>query len=84
MRDDLNAILTFIGSASLTDEEFESIELESLDDQVAVYQSLLGILGSRESNSVTTARLRSYFLAKGVNVSPARSGSNIFVGSSLE
>jgi hypothetical protein len=85
MRDDLNAILSFIGSESLTDDEFDSIDLDGMGDRVAVYQVLLLILESREAVSDTTTRLQNYFLAEGTSISgPPESDSNIFVGSSLE
>lgn len=85
MREALNAILTFIGTESLTDEEFDSIDLDSMDDSVAVYQSLGVVLEDRELGSAMTTRLQNYFLAKGTNVvTPRQPGSNIWVGSSLE
>jgi len=84
MRAYLNAILTFIGCESLTDEEFDALTLEDTEDQVEVYESLLSVLEARESVSETTSRLQFYFQAKGVEVSEADSGSsNIFVGSCL-
>lgn len=86
MRDDLNAILIFIGAESLTNEEFDSITLENMDDQVANYNALLSVLQSRELVSDMTTRLQNYFLAKGVQVSPPGkpATSNIFVGVSLD
>lgn len=85
MRDDLDAILSFIGAETLTDEEFDEVELANMDDQVAVYQTLLSVLESRELGSNMTTRLQNYFQAKGiVVVAPPEAGSNIFVGSSLE
>jgi hypothetical protein len=86
MRDYLDEILSFIGSESLTDEEFTSITLEDTLDQIANYNALLTLLHSRESVSETKARLQYYFLAKGIKVTTQHiSGmSNIFVGSALE
>lgn len=85
MRDDLNAILTFIGTESLTDEEFEAVDLDNMDDQVAVYEALKVVLEDRELGSAMTTRLQNYFLAKGTSVvSPSSPDSNIWVGSSLE
>lgn len=87
MRDYLNGILSFIGTESLTDEEFDSISLQDTDDQIAVYQALLGVLQSRDLVSDDmTMRLQSYFLAKGVAVVQVTKipVSNIFVGASLD
>lgn len=87
MRDQLNAILTFIGSSSLTDEEFDSINLENSNDQVTVYNSLVEILHDRESSSNTINKLQYYFQAMGVNLSSEPSSSpqsNIFVGAPLD
>jgi hypothetical protein len=84
MRDYLNAVLSFIGSESLTDDEFDSIDLEDTNDQVANYNSLLSILQARDVVSGMTTRLQYYYLAKGVEVSaPNNAVSNIFVGSPL-
>jgi hypothetical protein len=85
MRDFLDAILSFIGASSLTDDEFESIELENTNDQVANYNALHTILEDREAVSATLSRLEYYFSAKGVSVSEADSASsNIFVGAPLD
>lgn len=84
MRDYLNGILSFIGAESLTDEEFDSIDLENTDDPVANYNALLGVLESRDLVSSMVKRLEYYFLAKGVEVSPPNTArSNILVGSCL-
>lgn len=85
MRDYLNAILAFIGVESLTDEEFDAIELEDTDNLVDNYNALLGLLESREAISESRTRLQYYFLAKGADVgSDSPSGSsNIFVGNCL-
>jgi hypothetical protein len=87
MRDYLNQILSFIGTESLTDEEFASITLENTDDQIAVYQALLAVLQSRDLVSDDmTMRLQNYFLAKGVPVVTVTKMpvSNIFVGAVLD
>ncbi len=84
MKDALDSILEFIGTESLTDEEFESIEDLDMNDQVAVYTALLSVLESRELVSGMTTRLQYYFLARGVQVTtPDVARSNIFVGSPL-
>lgn len=85
MRDYLNGILSFIGSESLTDEEFSSITVTDQNDHLAVYDALLSVLEARDSVSDMTSRLMHYFQAKGVAVSqPVLAKSNIFVGGSLD
>lgn len=84
MREFLNAILSFIGASSLTDLEFESLEIESYAYDAATYEALLAIVDARESVSNTRDRLRYYFLARGVEVSASSAGrSNILVGAVL-
>ncbi len=85
MREYLDGILSFIGTESLTDEEFGTIDLESTEDQIAVYDVLLGVIHSRELVSDMTMRLQNYFLAKGVQVVEVKVAvSNILVGAVLE
>ncbi len=84
MRAYLDSILVFIGASSLTDVEFGGIDIEDTEDQVAVYESLLGVLESRELISDSLSRLEYYFKAKGVDVPPPEPArSQIFVGSAL-
>lgn len=84
MRAILDAILAFIGAESLTDSEFDSIDLEDASNDVDNYNALLAILDLRESVSSMQDRLRYYYLAKGVSVSEVSSGkSNILVGAEL-
>ncbi len=81
----LNSILLFIGAESLTDEEFEDIDLDSTEDPIEVYNVLLGVLESRELISEMSSRLQDYFTAQGVAVTlPAAPVTNIFVGGALE
>lgn len=84
MRDFLNAILSFIGSESLTDDEFDTVEATlPLYDQ-ATYDDLSRICESRGSVNDSQERLVNYYNAKGVEVSEADTGSSdIFVGSVL-
>jgi hypothetical protein len=83
----LNAILAFIGATALTDEEFDSIELDEADYTVDAYAELLTILQAREAVSTTRDRLAHYFLARGVEVTEdhatADESSSIFVGGVL-
>lgn len=84
MRAILNAILSFIGSTSLTDNEYDSLEIEDTSDDLANYEALLAVLDSREDVSTQKERLEQYYLAKGVAVSePVVAKSNILVGGEL-
>lgn len=85
MRDFLNAILSFIGAESLTDEEFDSLTIDSASYNVATYEALSAVLVSRETISNLQDRLYAYFTARGVVTTQVSTGkSNIFVGSVLE
>lgn len=85
MRDFLDAILSFIGTTSLTDIEWGTITVSTQEYSVEVYTELLAVLDSREAVSDIRDRLRYYFLAAGVSISESDVGSsNIYVGSSLE
>lgn len=87
MREFLDSILTFIQSESLTDEEFETIELEDESYTVETYLALRTILEAREGVSDQVERLRTYFMARGVDVNATPEVptpvSNIFIGSPL-
>ena len=84
MRSALNYILNFIGAASLTDEEFDGLTIESTEDDVATYEALNAVLVSRESVSSLTDKLTYYFLAKGAEIPTIDNGkSNILVGQVL-
>lgn len=84
MRAILNAILSFIGAESLTDDEFDAIDIEDEDSNQERYEALLAILVARESVTDMAARLEYYYLAKGIAFGSADVGnSNIFVGSEL-
>lgn len=88
MRAFLDAILEFIGSESLTDEEFDTTDLpEPPAYSTLTYLALKEVLESRESVSTQGERLKFYFKAKGVDVGdePATTPkSNIYIGSNLE
>jgi hypothetical protein len=92
MRDFLDDILGFIGSDTLTDEEFEGIVLpEPPAYSAETYTALRAALEARESVSDATTRLRYYFLARGLSVGdPSNAGagattpkSNILIGAKL-
>ncbi len=84
MRAILNAILTVISAASLTDDEFSALTIESAPFDINTYNALLAVLDAREVTSTTRDRLRYFFLAKGVEVEESSAGkSNIFLGTGL-
>jgi hypothetical protein len=84
MRDFLNAILAFIGSESLTDDEFDSVDIDDDENNSEVYNALLLILDGRESVTDMASRLKYYYLAKGVSFASDDQGkSNVFIGSKL-
>lgn len=85
MRDFLDAILAFVGSESLTDEEFDGIDLEEEEYTQETYDALKAVLESREGVSSQLTRLAHYFEAKGVDVddSEATPASEIFFGDEL-
>jgi len=88
MRDFLDGILSFIGSESLTDEEFESIEGSFVVYSKATYDVLKGILEAREGVSGQAKKLKLMFIAKGVDVNDPgpqihKPRSNILIGMEL-
>jgi hypothetical protein len=87
MRDFLDTILEFIGSESLTDEEFETVTLEDEEYTKEVYLALRTILEARETVSGEVKRLKLYFIARNVDISDAPSvptpNSNILIGKAL-
>lgn len=88
MRTFLNAILAFIGSESLTDEEFDSLP-EGLAQEYSkeTYLALRGVIVGRESVSTQAPKLKAYFKARGVDLSEEQAripSSQIFVGGALE
>ena len=85
MRAYINAILAFIGSASLNDEEWEMITLTVPELSKALYDEMIIVLASREMVSTEETKLAAYFTAKGVDIGaePSQSDSNIFLGAPL-
>jgi hypothetical protein len=89
MREFLDAILAVIGSESLTDEEFDGVELEgSPAYSKATYLAVRTVLEGRENVSGQVQRLKLYFIARGVDVSDTpkipTAQSNIFLGGGLD
>lgn len=86
MRIFLNNILSFIGSESLTDVEFNSIGVSVEAYTKETYEALKSVLQNREGVSGQLKKLQSYFVAKGVDLSntPARvPASQILIGGPL-
>lgn len=87
MRDFINSILSFIGSTSLTDSEYISMDLTNQLANVyttQLYTEIGKVLLAREAISSVTDRLQNLFLAKGVTVTPvAKGASNILIGCAL-
>jgi hypothetical protein len=80
----IDAILDFIGAASLSDEEFDSLEIESAALDTDTYNAIYAILQARELVSNTVDRLRYYFQAANVYIPTAsQAKSNIVVGRAL-
>lgn len=86
MRVFLNNILAFIGSESLTDAEFGTINLTEQNYSLNTYNALKSVLEGREMVSNQLWKLKSYFRIKGAPVSGENAVtpvSNIFLGASL-
>lgn len=86
MRVFLNGILSFIGSESLTDSEYSTVNLTEQNYSLATYEALRSVLESREMVSNQLWKLKSYFRIKGTVVSGEKSVrpvSQIFVGADL-
>ena len=87
LRQWLNAILSFIGTTSLTDVEYDSMNFLNLENGTynqAAYDQLSAVLASRELVSTMQSRLVGFFNAKGLGVTPADvAKSEIFLGAEL-
>lgn len=84
IRDFINAIFTVIAAASLSDDEFDALTIESAGYDLLTYTALLAVLDSREMVSNTRDRLKYYFQARGVTIEDSvASSSNVFLGASL-
>lgn len=89
LRQFLDAILQAINSESLTDEEFESIDLPAspLEYNKATYEALKTVLETREEVSGQRKRLKLYFLSRGADLDGASATyipkSNILYGGAI-
>ncbi len=89
MRDFLDGILAFINAESLTDDEFDLLPEGTVQTyNEYVYKYLRSILQARESVSAQLAKLKAFFVAKGVSVVEATATkdpvSQIFLGARLD
>lgn len=78
----IDAILAFIGSESLTDGEFATFTINAEEYTKALYEEIKAVLLERESISGQLKKLKSFFLAKGVDLNaPAiLANSQILIG----
>lgn len=84
MRDFFDAILDFIVTTSLTNDEFATTTSEIPIYDQATYDDLARVLNAREAISTVKDRLISYYKARGFDPVPAKTGnSNIFIGGPL-
>lgn len=86
LRTFLNNILAWIGTSSLTDEEYESIELEAAAWDQATYDVLSAVLVARDQVSSMQDRLLKTFQSRGVEITGAASpnaSTNILIGDAL-
>jgi hypothetical protein len=84
----LNKALTFIGQATLTDEEFTTLDLDDDASDLDQYNGLKSVINERGGTPAVFRRLASYYKAKGLTFSdddeapPAK--TNVYMGSALE
>lgn len=86
MRIFLNNILSFIGSESMTDDEFATITTSAEEYSREVYEQLKAVLQTREGISGQLKKLYSYFTAHGLDLTntPVRpANSQILIGGPL-
>lgn len=89
VRNFIDSVLQFIDAETLTDDEFESLEITTAGWDKETYVAIRTVLHNRESVSGKTKQLRLYFIAKGVDLRDAPKAapapnSNIFIGAPLE
>ncbi len=88
LRTFLNDVLAFIGSESMTDDEYDALPVGLAQEYTkTTYEALRGVIVTRESVSTQAPKLKRYFEAKGVDLSttPARiPSSQILVGGILD
>lgn len=88
LREFLDSILEFIGSESLTDDEWDTITLPAVNTlSKEMYEALKAVLLTREDVSGQGKKLKLYFISAGVDLSAAPPvhvpNSNILFGGSI-
>jgi hypothetical protein len=88
MREFLDEILEFIGSETLTDEEFDDIDLSVEEYSFEVYVALRTVLEGRENVSTQVRKLKAYFQARDVDLESdsviPTANSNILIGGGVD
>lgn len=88
MREWLSSVLVFIGSTSLTDNEWDDVNALKVTTNVydqGSYDELSKVLTSRDSVSNYQEKLIALFKVKGFDAVPAKTGkSDILLGMVLE
>lgn len=87
MRDWFNGIFGFIGTTSITDVEYDSINFSDITNGVynqSAYDELSAVLLAREAVSDLINRLTGVFRAKGADITQIDTAkTNIFLGDVL-
>ena len=87
MRDWFNAVFAFIGTSSLTDLEWASVNALNVTTQVydqAAYDQMAAVLVAREAISTMQSRLVGVFQAKGGSITALDTAkTNIYLGDAL-
>ena len=85
MRDEIDAILSFIGTSSLTNEEFNDLTLTEPYTQQELYSAIYSMFITRGEAQNIYDNLYYYFKAKGETFNQAKTAqSNIFIGDTCE
>lgn len=87
MRDWFNRVFIFIGTTTLTDEEWASVNVvDVVTDQYdqAAYDQMAAVLLAREAVSTMQSRLVGVFTAKGATLTEIpQAKTNIYIGNVL-
>lgn len=87
MRDWFNRVFIFIGTTTLTDLEWASVNALGVTTDVynqAAYDQMAAILLAREAVSTMQSRLVGVFQAKGAEITAiAQAKTNIYIGDAL-
>lgn len=84
LRTFLNNILKAIGTATLTDEEFDTVTVTEKNYSIETYNDLLAVIDSRQLITTMRDRLRYFFISRGTEIATSSTAkSNIFIGAGL-